>query len=177
MSLLAARLGFTLNYNQPYTPTSKSKIERFFRTLKDQWMSQLNVNDYNTLEEVKVSLMNYIKIYNERTHTSLNGSSPSERFYSETEYIKRIDSDTLYDHFLLELDRTVSADNVIQIDKVEYEVPYRYSGQRIKLRYTPDMKDVYVENQVNKSLTKIALLNKHNNSKIKREKPKLVGGH
>ena len=36
MELLAARIGTTLNYCEPYTPTSKSKIERWFRTLKDR---------------------------------------------------------------------------------------------------------------------------------------------
>ena len=176
MTLLAARVGFTLNYNKPYTPTSKSKIERFFRTLKDQWMSGLNMNDFSSLDELRVSLMNYIKTYNERVHSSLKGLSPSDRFYSEPEYIRRIDQTALDDFFLLELDRTVSFDGVIQIDKVEYEVPYKYSGQRIRLRYTPGMEAVFIEDKSTKELTLIKLLNKHNNSKIKREKPKLAGG-
>lgn len=176
MTLLAARVGFTLNYNKPYTPTSKSKIERFFRTLKDQWMSGLNMSEFSSLGELRVSLMNYIKTYNERIHSSLNGSSPSDRFYSEPEYIRRIDQRALDEYFLLELDRTVSADGVIQIDKVEYEVPYKYSSQRIRLRYTPGMEAVFIEEKLTKGLTQIKLLNKHNNSKIKREKPKLAGG-
>lgn len=36
MELLCARIGSTLNYCQPYTPTAKAKIERWFRTMKDQ---------------------------------------------------------------------------------------------------------------------------------------------
>ena len=39
MELLCARIGSTLNYCQPYTPTAKAKIERWFRTMKDQWMA------------------------------------------------------------------------------------------------------------------------------------------
>ena len=38
MELLCARIGSALNYSQPYTPTAKAKIERWFRTMKDQWM-------------------------------------------------------------------------------------------------------------------------------------------
>lgn len=34
MELLAARIGSTLSYCQPYTPTGKAKIERWFRTIK-----------------------------------------------------------------------------------------------------------------------------------------------
>lgn len=36
MQLLAARIGTAIHYNQPYTPTGKAKIERWFRTMKDQ---------------------------------------------------------------------------------------------------------------------------------------------
>jgi transposase InsO family protein len=176
MSLLAARIGFSLNYNKPYTPTQKAKIERFFSTIKSQWLSGLDMNTLDTLDKLKVSLMNYIKTYNERPHGSLNGLSPSDRFYSESSYIKRIDPLVLDQHFLLEIDRTVTADAVIQIDKVEYEVPYHYSGKKIRLRYTPGMKEVYIEDPVTKELTHIKLLNKLDNSKIKREKPKLSGG-
>ena len=46
MELLAARIGTTLNYCEPYTPTSKSKIERRFRTLKNQWMAALDMRGF-----------------------------------------------------------------------------------------------------------------------------------
>lgn len=36
IELLAARIGTTISYCAPYTPQSKAKIERWFRTLKDQ---------------------------------------------------------------------------------------------------------------------------------------------
>lgn len=39
MELLCAWIGSTLNYCQPYTPTAKAKTERWFRTMKDQWMA------------------------------------------------------------------------------------------------------------------------------------------
>ena len=39
MELLCAWIGSTLNYFQPYTPTAKAKTERWFRTMKDQWMA------------------------------------------------------------------------------------------------------------------------------------------
>ena len=47
MELLAARIGSTLSYCQPYTPTGKAKIERWFRTLKDQWMASLDMRDFH----------------------------------------------------------------------------------------------------------------------------------
>ena len=43
MDLLAARIGSTVHYDQPYTPTQKAKVERWFRTMKDQWMAGLDI--------------------------------------------------------------------------------------------------------------------------------------
>ena len=43
MELLAARIGSTLSYCQPYTPTGKAKIERWFRTLKAVSYTHLDV--------------------------------------------------------------------------------------------------------------------------------------
>ena len=56
MELLAARIGTTLSYCQPYTPTGKAKIERWFRTMKDQWMAALDMRDFHSLEELRGSL-------------------------------------------------------------------------------------------------------------------------
>ena len=72
MKLLAARIGTTINYCAPRTPTSKAKIERWFRTLKDQWMAGINYNDYKSLDELRESLMKYVQNYNNTVHSALN---------------------------------------------------------------------------------------------------------
>ena len=61
------------------------------------------------------------------------------------------------------------------IDQTEYEVDYRVAKQRIALRYTPDMKDIFVV-EADGSLTPIHLLNKQDNSFVKRDKVRLTGG-
>lgn len=61
------------------------------------------------------------------------------------------------------------------IDQVEYEVDYRFARQRITLRYTPDMSDIFIV-EADGTLTPIRLLNKHENSVIKRDKVRLTGG-
>ena len=77
--------------------------------------------------------------------------------------------------FLLEIERRVSTDCVITIDNVEYEVDYRFAKQRIRLRYSPDMKDIFVV-ETDGTLTPIKLLNKNDNAYIKREKIHLCRG-
>ena len=65
MELLAARIGTTLSYCQPYTPTGKAKIERWFRTMKDQWMATLDMRDFHSLEELRGSLYAFVQQYNQ----------------------------------------------------------------------------------------------------------------
>lgn len=175
MELLAARIGSVISYCRPYTPTQKAKIERWFRTLKDQWMASLDMRDFHTLEELKGSLMTFVRNYNQRPHSSLKGVSPQERFFQEPELISRLPDEQIDSSFLLEIERRVSADSVIVIDQVEYEVDYRFAKQRITLRYTPDMKDIFIV-EADGSLTPIRLLNRHDNASVKRDKVRLAGG-
>ena len=175
MELLAARIGTTLSYCQPYTPTGKAKIERWFRTLKDQWMAGLDMQHFHSLDELRGSLHSYVQRYNQTPHSSLRGMSPQDRFFSEPEQIRRLPEEDIHKDFLLEIERRVSADCVIVIDQIEYEVDYRFARQRIRLRYSPDMKDIFVV-ETDGTLTPIRLLNKTENALVKREKVRLCKG-
>jgi len=177
IDLLAARIGSVIHYNQPYTPTGKAKIERWFRTMKDLWMSQLNMSEFSSLAELSFSLLTFVNRYNKTIHSSLNGITPEDRFFSEGNLIKRLSDENIETSFLLEYERRVSADNVIVLNETEYEVPYIYAKQKITLRYSADFESVYVVNKESGALTPIKLLNKHDNSHIKREKIRLTGGN
>lgn len=170
MSLLAARIGTVIRYCEPYSPESKSKIERWFRTCKDHWMRVINWNNFTSLEELEISLQAFVNDYNNTIHSSL-GMTPSERFFQESEYIKRLSDKQIKESFFLEIDRKVSSDNIIIIDKKQYEVPYRFNRQYIKLRYSYDLKEVFIVHK-NGDLELIEVVNKVENSKVKREKVK-----
>ncbi|MFI3214766.1 MAG: integrase core domain-containing protein [Eubacteriales bacterium] len=176
MELLAARIGCVLIYNPPYTPTGKAKIERWFRTMKDHWLAGLTIKDFTTLDALRISLMEYVQTYQTSVHSSLNGLSPKERFFQESIIIKRLSDVKIEQSFLLEYQRRVTADNVIVLEEIEYEVPYRYAKQRITIRYSKDFEKVYVIDQTTGEATPIKLLNKHENSHVKREKLRLIEG-
>ena len=80
--------------------------------------------------------------------------------------------------FLLEIERKVSNDSVIVIDEKEYEVNYKYQGQKLLIRYSPDLKKVYVVDLISKELEPIQLLDKNKNATMHRNKIKLseLGG-
>ena len=139
-------------------------------------MATLDMRDFHSLEELRGSLYAFVQQYNQSPHSSLRGCSPQGPiFFSEPEQIRRLSEEDIRQNFLLEIERRVSADSVIVIDQVEYEVDYRFARQRIRLRYSPDMKDIFIV-EADGTLTPIRLLNKTENALIKREKVRLCKG-
>lgn len=144
--------------------------------MKDQWMSSLDMRDFTSLEQLRTSLYAFVNVYNQTPHASLGGKTPADRFFSEPGQIRRLPQSEIDRSFLLEIERTVSADSVIVIGKTEYEVDCRFAKQRIRLRYSPDFKDVFIVEH-DGTLVPVRLLNKHDNAMIKRDKIHLYGGH
>ncbi len=174
MELLAARIGSSVHYCEPFTPTSKSKIERWFLTLRIQYLATLDMNQFDSLDALRKDFDAYVLRYNRAVHSSLDGLSPQERFFSEPEKIRRLPQFDADHSFMLETERRVSADGVVSIDSKEYEVHYRYAKQRIRIRYSPDFSGTYIVGPSG-GLTAIDMrpLNKKDNSLIKREKVRL----
>lgn len=175
VELLCARIGSVLNHCHPYRPIGKAKLERWFRTLRDHWMATINLKDFSTLDELRESLRSYVNSYNRTIHSSLNGLSPEDRFFKESSLIKRISESDIEKFFLLEVTRRVSPDGIIKIDQKEYEVGSIYSKQKITLRYTADLSNIYLVEK-DGSLSSVKLLNKHDNAKVKRKKFDFSGG-
>ena len=63
-------------YTKPYQPQPNGKIERFWKTLKEDFLEDAQ---YNDLSDLKEELIGYLVYYNEhRPHSSLNGSTPKD---------------------------------------------------------------------------------------------------
>ncbi|MDQ9757362.1 hypothetical protein RFZ45_00040, partial [Acinetobacter baumannii] len=69
-----------------------------------------------------------------------------------------MDEERIEKTFLLEAERRVSRDNVITLDDKEYEVNYKYAGQKLLLRYSPDLSKIYSVDRRNGELEEIKLL-------------------
>ena len=64
------------HYTKPYRPQTNGKIERFWKTLKEDFTEDSLFNDK---EDLKNELLGFIAYYNEhRPHSALNGKTPAQ---------------------------------------------------------------------------------------------------
>jgi hypothetical protein len=66
--------GIKRRYMQPYRPQTNGKVERFWRTLKEDLIEE---TDFDSLEGLEDELLKYLVYYNwERPHQGINGKKP-----------------------------------------------------------------------------------------------------
>jgi len=68
-------------YTQPYRPQTNGKVERFWRTLKEDLIEE---TDFDSIEELHDELFQYMLYYNqERPHQGIGGITPVEMAKNE----------------------------------------------------------------------------------------------
>ena len=135
ISLITARLGIKLIHAKPYSPTGKGKIERSFRTIKDGWLNCSNWNEFKTIEDVKDSFSNYLyKEYINKEHSETK-ITPNNKWHNEIKELKQLEEEKIEEAFMHSRLSKVYNDSTIQINNEKYEVPYKYVGQKIEVRY------------------------------------------
>lgn len=168
LALICASLGTILINAKPYSPESKAKIERSFRTIKDGWMRCTDWNEFKTLTDAKNSLKKFLyESYINKKHSSTN-ESPNERWHNEFQNIRYKKEEEIEEIFMHRIIRKVRKDMTVKVQNTFYEVPFKYVGQSIELRYDPsDLKEIYVfDNEEKKETCKE--VDKISNSKINR---------
>jgi len=169
LELICASLGIVLAHSRPYVAKSRGKIERHFRTVKDGWMNCTDWNLFSSLDDLDVSLTDFLsKEYTNEVHSGI-GQTPKERFLRDYDKIRRVPGEELNFHFLHRKEYRVTHDAIIKLGDTQYEVPQQFIGSKIKVRYLPaDMSELFIFSDDNKLLHTVRPVKKVDNSKIKR---------
>ncbi|MDI3548806.1 MAG: putative transposase [Halanaerobiales bacterium] len=171
MQFICASLGTILCFARPFSPQSKGKIERWFKSLHDQWMNVIDWTKFTSLKELNASLQHYVEDnYNRKLHSAI-GEKPIDKYVKHIDRIKFIPSKQELDYiFLYRVTRKVKNDATISLHNILFETPLEYIGQRINLRYDPTSIDkAYIFSDDGKLKETILPVNKIDNSKIKRK--------
>lgn len=169
MQFICAFLGTILCFAEPYSPQSKGKIERWFKTMQQQWMSVLDWATFTSLEDLNASLSSYVERYNNQYHSSIK-QKPLDRFLEHAANLKFIPSQKELDFaFLYRVERSVKNDATISLNNELFQVPMQFIGQRIHVRYDPtDLSKAYIFSSGGKCLESVVPVKKIDNSKIRR---------
>lgn len=136
LSLICARLGIRLIHSRPGEPEGRGKIERFFRSARQRFLVEVEVEGVATLSELNRSFIAWLEVdYHQRVHSETK-QTPLERFTDS--FVPHIpDPQTLYDAFLWEEERTASKTATVSIDGNRYEVDQHLIGCKVSLRFDP----------------------------------------
>ena len=174
LSIICANCGIELIYTRPYSPESKAKIERWFHTMKETWMRGINWSDIQSIDELNDMLNDFINEYNNKVHSSLkdkdgNNVSPKERWFRDQDKIKKIDNTLIDEYFLHTAYPTIRSDSIAHIKNIEYEVPTKYIGKKVVVKYDfTDREKAWIYDNGQKQEV-IHIVNKIENSKIRRK--------
>lgn len=128
---ICASLGIALVHSKPYQPQGRGKIERFFRTLRGDFLSGFRGESLKDLNE---TLDAWIRnVCNNREHRS-TGEAPLKRFAAHSECLRPAPKD-LQDHFRKQARRRVAKDRTVALAGRLYEAPTALIGKQITLLY------------------------------------------
>ena len=168
LSYICASLGVELIHAKPYSPESKSKQERLFRTIKDGWMRAIDWNSFKSLDDVKESLEKFLREnYINKKHSTTK-ETPNDRWHEDFDLIKYKSEEEIKEAFLHRTTKKVRLDRTIRFNNEYYEVPYKYVGQTIELRYNPNNLEILYLYEDNKFIEEIRMVDKIANGKSKR---------
>lgn len=136
---ICANLDIRLIHAQPYSPQSKGKIERFFRTVQTEFIQGLKLNPVSSLHQLNRIYNIWLEsTYHIREHSSIAPDSPATRFQKQSSGIHWVkDENTLKNLFLCRKKRKVQKDGTIRINKGIWEVASSLRSQTVEIRYNP----------------------------------------
>lgn len=107
--------------------------------------------------------------YNNGIHSAI-GAKPMDKFLSHIERIRFVGSKQELDYiFLYRISRKVKNDATVSIDNLLFEVPMKYIGDRINIRYDPSSLDkAFIFSEDGKLMDTIYPVKKIDNSRIRR---------
>jgi len=138
LARIAASLGILIVHTPPYQPEGRGKIERHFRTVRDQFLSNLDRKQSLSLEQLNERYWAWIEnVYHRSEHSALN-STPLLRWQRDIEQIRQLPPATdLRRLFFYRLHRRVRRDSTFLLHNQYYEAPPQFIGQTIEVRFDP----------------------------------------
>ena len=131
---ICARVGCLLHHTPVRDGAAKGKVERFFRTVRDQFLARKL--DLSSLESLNKQFTQWVEEqYNAQPHSVL-GMSPLDRFALDRKFVRFLPPNEANDElFFVEEERHVRADNTFSFKSLRFEAPRHLPDRTIHIRF------------------------------------------
>ncbi len=152
LARIAASIGILIIHTPPYQPEGRGKIERFFRTVREQFLASLDPKALLSIEQLNERLWHWLDtVYHRHEHSSL-GTTPLLRWQRDIEQIRQLPPATdMRRLFFHRVDRLVRKDSTFLLHSRFFEAPPHLAGKRIEVRYDPldiEQAEIYAEGKL-----------------------------
>jgi transposase InsO family protein len=172
---ICARLGIHLIHCRPYAPEGKGKLERWHRTCRDQFLTELDERLITGLDDLNARLWAWLEqVYHRTPHAGLAGMTPLARYQQDLAQIRPLGprAAQLDALFLHRVSRLVRKDGTVSYLGKRFEVPFELAGQTVRLVVDPHAEAVVgVENEQGESIGQATPLDALANLDRRRRKP------
>lgn len=131
---ICARVGCLLHHTPVRDGAAKGKVERFFRTVRDQFLAR--DLDLSSLEALNRQFTQWVEEqYNAQVHSIL-GMSPLDRYALDRKWVRFLPPNEANDElFFVEEERHVRADNTFSFKSLRFEAPRHLPDRTIHIRF------------------------------------------
>ena len=136
-NVACATLGIERIQTAPYSPEAKGKQERFFETLRLQFLPEVEASNLTTLADLNESLWAWLEcIYHQHEHSETH-QTPLARYTASLAHVRHADPETMRRAFLWREKRKVRQDATLSLQGNRYQVDPQWVGRSIELRFDP----------------------------------------
>jgi len=138
LNRIGASIGILIIHTPPYQPEGRGKIERFFRSVREQFLDSLDPKALLSLEQLNERLWHWLDtVYHRREHSALQ-TTPLLRWQRDIERVRQLPPATdMRRLFFHRLDRLVRRDSTFLLRNRFFEAPPQLAGKRIEVRFDP----------------------------------------
>jgi transposase InsO family protein len=131
---ICARVGCLLHHAPVRDGAAKGKVERFFRTVREQFLAR--TLDLNSIDALNRAFTQWVEEhYNAQPHATL-GMPPLDRYALDRSRIRFLPPNEANDElFFVEEDRNTRADNTFSFKGIRFEAPRHLPDRTIQIRF------------------------------------------
>jgi putative transposase len=138
LARIAASIGILIVHTPPYQPEGRGKVERFFRSVREQFLVSLDPKVLLSIEQLNERLWHWLDtVYHRHEHSALQ-TTPLVRWQRDIEQVRQLPPATdLRRLFFHRVDRLVRRDSTFLLKNRFFEAPPHLAGKRIEVRFDP----------------------------------------